>query len=27
MYNYHIRYTRKDGESPIIIDGHVNLLR
>jgi gliding motility-associated-like protein len=27
MYNYHISYTRKDGESPIIIDGHVNLLR
>lgn len=27
MYNYHIRYTRKDGESPIIIDGHVNLMR
>jgi len=27
IYNYHISYTRKDGESPIIVDGHVNLLR
>jgi gliding motility-associated-like protein len=27
IYNYQISYTRKDGESPIIIDGHVNLLR
>ncbi len=27
IYNYQISYTRKEGESPIIIDGHVNLLR
>jgi gliding motility-associated-like protein len=27
IYNYQIRYTKKDGESPVIIDGHVNLLR
>ena len=26
-YTYQISYTRKDGESPIVIDGHVNLLR
>ena len=27
IYNYQIRYTKKDGESPIVIDGHVTLLR
>lgn len=27
IYNYQIRYTKKDGESPVVIDGHVNLLR
>jgi gliding motility-associated-like protein len=27
VYNYQIRYTKKDGESPVVINGHVNLLR
>jgi gliding motility-associated-like protein len=27
IYKYHISYIRKVGESPIIVDGHVNLLR
>ena len=27
VYNYQIRYTRKDGESPVLMNGHVNLLR
>ncbi len=27
IYNYQISYTKIEGESPIIIDGHVNLLR
>jgi gliding motility-associated-like protein len=27
IYTYQIRYTKKDGEGPMIIDGHVNLLR
>ena len=27
IYTYQIRYTKKDGESPVVIDGHVNLLR
>jgi gliding motility-associated-like protein len=27
IYNYQIRYTKKDGVSPIVIDGHVTLLR
>jgi gliding motility-associated-like protein len=27
IYNYQIRYTKKDGESPVVINGHVNLLR
>jgi gliding motility-associated-like protein len=27
IYNYQIRYTRKDGESPVLLNGHVNLLR
>jgi gliding motility-associated-like protein len=27
VYNYQIRYTKKDVESPVVIDGHVNLLR
>ena len=26
IYNYQIRYTKKDGESPVVINGHVNLL-
>jgi gliding motility-associated-like protein len=27
IYNYQISYSKKEGESPINIDGHVNLLR
>ncbi len=27
IYNYQISYTKKDGESPIVMDGHVTLLR
>jgi gliding motility-associated-like protein len=27
VYNYQISYVRKDGESPMLINGHVNLLR
>lgn len=27
IYNYQIRYTKKDGESRVVINGHVNLLR
>lgn len=27
IYNYRISYIKKEGESPIIIDGHVNLFR
>jgi gliding motility-associated-like protein len=26
IYNYQITYQRKDGESPVLINGHVNLL-